>query len=437
MTLLDSQSGVQHDGISKNRARLYAGQGKDPLDFEIWLHNSSTKVKANGDLKKPGWLIAEGMTVYPENDHQSARLEMQRTATIDASAATPLIILTNAVDGSLDIRRSNYKKIGYHYSEFPRRQRDEETNGMEVALMTFSPYGDVSVGVNEDNIRGVGRDSNARFHIRGPHLAAQLNRFKIMNEIKMEFSGNTGRFARESVALLQNGDENATISLLKPGDIIDITFPNGLSESRVVHEILGIGHYMIDSPFSHDTNTSLDLKIFNPLTSFDTQSFDQLPLLANQSDGSARPPMSILPNRGIGISHPGSSNLEEKLVVDSGDMNLEQVSLLFRSGNGGQSPTRKDAMRLRSGWHYTRHDTFGKQRMSIEGALGTSEGISAWNEIVAFRADGNVGIGVHDPSETLHVIGNTYMEGKLFMSHPTDRFKSNTNLNKRSSISYP
>ena len=88
-------------------------------------------------------------------------------------------------------------------------------------------------------------------------------------------------------------------------------------------------------------------------------------------------------------------------------------------------------MRLRSGWHHTKHDAFGKQRMSIEGALGTTEGISAWNEIVAFRADGNVGIGVHDPSETLHVIGNTYMEGKMFMSHPTDRFKSNTNLHKR------
>ena len=330
LNLLDSQSGIQHDGVSKNRARLYAGRGKDPLDFEFWLHNSSTKVKANGDLEKPGWLIAEGMTVYPEHDHQSARLEMQRTAAINASAATPLIILTNAVDGSLDIRRSNYKRIGYHYSEFPRRQRDEEINGMEIALMTFSPYGDVSVGVNEGNIRGFGRDSNARFHIRGPHLAAQLNRFKILNTIKMEFAGNTASLNRESISLLQNGVENATITLLKPGDIIDITYPNGLSESRVVHEILGNGQYKIDSPFSHDTNTSLDLKIFNPLTIFDTESTDQLPLLVNQTgDGSIRPPMSILPNRGVGIGHPGSSNLEEKLVIDSGDMNLEQVSLLL------------------------------------------------------------------------------------------------------------
>jgi hypothetical protein len=116
MNLLDEKSGVQSDGISKNRARLYVGKGNDPLDFEISLYNSSTLLRKNGDLRKPGWLINEGMNIYPENDHQSARFEMQLTDVDDPKKATPLIILTNAVDGSFDIRRSKYKKIGYHSS---------------------------------------------------------------------------------------------------------------------------------------------------------------------------------------------------------------------------------------------------------------------------------------------------------------------------------
>ena len=121
---------------------------------------------------------------------------------------------------------------------------------------------------------------------------------------------------------------------------------------------------------------------------------------------------------GLG-SHVG----EERLTLGSLERSPEVVDVVFRSSSSedGESE-RQNAMRLRSGWHNTESDQEGEQRMSIEGYVSDE-----WSEVVSFRADGHVGIGTYDPLESLHIVGNGFVEGEILIGPLGTRFAAGAN----------
>ena len=137
-------------------------------------------------------------------------------------------------------------------------------------------------------------------------------------------------------------------------------------------------------------------------------------------DGVPRMMVTQAGNTGIGTLIP-----DQKLTLAEQDKRVDNVGILFRSSMSATGLV-EDTMRIRSGWHNARNDRRNRNKaLSIEGRTTDVDNIAGWREIIAARSDGNVGISVSAPSERLHVVGNTYTEGRVVIGPPKPEFEPN------------
>jgi hypothetical protein len=179
-------------------------------------------------------------------------------------------------------------------------------------------------------------------------------------------------------------------SKLDAGDLISI---NG--EERVVLRVMSDTELEIASPFPDEgLNEHSDYMFTKAIARF-TDSDENTKFLVTSSGN-------------VGI---GSWISDERLTIESSDNDAEVADVLFRTSvSPWDTERRQSSMRLRSGWHNTESEEEGSQRTSIDGFVA-----GEWSEVVTFRADGNVGVGTSDPTESLHVAGNSYVEGDIFV----------------------
>ena len=156
--------------------------------------------------------------------------------------------------------------------------------------------------------------------------------------------------------------------------------------------------------------------------------------LLRVDDAETNPRLLLLATGQLVLGSQPVPDRETMLAVESHETSPQVASVLFRAsptGNGGvdrwlseesdpADDDKFDAMRLRAGWHNTDRTTFGEQRLSVEGWNG-DEG---WREVIAIRADGNVGIGTANPKAALHVVGSSYTEGVLAFGGQGDQIRS-------------
>jgi hypothetical protein len=107
----------------------------------------------------------------------------------------------------------------------------------------------------------------------------------------------------------------------------------------------------------------------------------------------------------------GDTISEERLVLNSDARNPETSDVLFRASRSADEQDQTDALRMRFGWQDTKLSDDGEQRMSLDGVVD-----GEWANLLTVRGDGNVGLGSTDPLETLHVVGNEYVEGAFLLA---------------------
>ena len=198
-----------------------------------------------------------------------------------------------------------------------------------------------------------------------------------------------------------------------PGSILQIPVGTEMEEAVVV-AVLSATTLMVNKMFSANSSNSVPYTFKHPIARFD------------DSTGVPRMLVTQAGNTGIGAMIP-----DQKLTLAEQDKRVDNVGILFRSSMTPSSLV-EDTMRIRSGWHNSPDDKRDSNKaLSIEGRSSDPDNLAGWREVLAARSDGHVGISVSAPSERLHVIGNTYTEGRVIIGPAKQEFDPNEVLEER------
>lgn len=186
------------------------------------------------------------------------------------------------------------------------------------------------------------------------------------------------------------------------------------------NEILTVIHTNLVTRLLVPSTTLMINKMLSANTSYVPYTFKHPISRLDDSDGVPRVLVTQAGNTGIGTLVP-----DAKLTLAEQDKRVDNVGVLFRSSMSATGLV-EDTMRIRSGWHNSPNDRINSHKaLSIEGRTSNVDNVVGWREILAARSDGHVGISVSAPSERLHVVGNTYTEGRAIIGPAKAEFEPN------------